>query len=1011
MRNARPFFSARSSAEAARRSVAGIAKSVETAEPRVLLAAPTLERGGGLAVDVSLGERFTLADDADGDGTPDIVGWTAGETDTRVQVFSGRDLSVIAERVFPRSGDVGRFDDADGDGKEDLVFEGTTAGGDVISDVVSGRDLSTVRRVDPTVNFREQIEPLPGLPPMVADLNGDGLRDYIGERDGEVGVFSAGDDARLTTGVPDSVPNRFFTDRRYVGDADGDGFTDFIEYGNPAVFDAGVGRDGVFEIFSGVDGTLVKTLQTEPFFSTPGTDFDEYTLELAAVPDFDGDGADDLFLAGLVERYVVRVSQSDRTVLAVLEEEPDGPIDLNEDGQDDRVTLERVEILKVHSGADGSVLKAQIEPDHFLTAGFTDDFDGDGFPEIAVFGEFVAEDTDGLRYTFRDFDRSYVLNLKTSQGDLVREEDKWNADGFVPYLYDGQRERVTQQLTEREPPVRVRSVKTFPAFPRFDLRRPLSGSNRFQRDERVTSGELRRYYAANGAVLEEMGENAAIVADPLPELLSRPLEYEPGSPAMTFANGYTLQDDGLIASATLSISSGFVPGEGVLNLPEPFVPDPLSVSLDAQAGTLTISGEAPADVYQRAIDRVTYRNRAADPTPGDRRITVTVTDAESLTASAEFAVRVAGVVRPGVTMFTEDNRWVRLPAAGGESFGGPEELTRWPGRRPYDKVVLTDGGTLIGRNPANGYVFMSQILPDGTATERDYLFTLDTATRWSDILVGDFSPAGGLEAMVFNRDTGDWTRYEIGGGPENYMAVSRRAGGMSPNVDWEILEVGDFDGDGSDDVLSRVAGGSGHYVHSRDARDGVFRSDLWMKLDRRFDWEVEAVGNFDDRRGDDLLLQRKDLRRFYYALSDWAGGRFAVSSAGAIATSGDWSEAVAGDFDGDGRLDVAVRRLAGGRGPLVSGTWFIGTASGAAGSPGRLRFSAYGSWNNQREWVDVMAADFDGDGRDDLFGRVDGNDSVFVSRTLDEAFETGLWARILDGVDGPSAAVAPLRRS
>ena len=73
-----------------------------------------------------------------------------------------------------------------------------------------------------------------------------------------------------------------------------------------------------------------------------------------------------------------------------------------------------------------------------------------------------------------------------------------------------------------------------------------------------------------------------------------------------------------------------------------------------------------------------------------------------------------------------------------------------------------------------------------------------------------------------------------------------------------------------------------------------------------------------------------------------------------------------------------------------------------------MYFTAFGAWDNRREWVDVLTADFNDDGVDDLFGRIDGSDSLYVSATIDGSFTTTNWGRILNNVNGPAVAVRAL---
>jgi hypothetical protein len=77
-----------------------------------------------------------------------------------------------------------------------------------------------------------------------------------------------------------------------------------------------------------------------------------------------------------------------------------------------------------------------------------------------------------------------------------------------------------------------------------------------------------------------------------------------------------------------------------------------------------------------------------------------------------------------------------------------------------------------------------------------------------------------------------------------------------------------------------------------------------------------------------------------------------------------WSDSVYGDFNGDGRDDLAAR-VKGAANASQVGNWFVSLANAA----GTLTApQGWGKWEN-RDWVDVLPADYNGDGKDDIVGR------------------------------------------
>ena len=68
-----------------------------------------------------------------------------------------------------------------------------------------------------------------------------------------------------------------------------------------------------------------------------------------------------------------------------------------------------------------------------------------------------------------------------------------------------------------------------------------------------------------------------------------------------------------------------------------------------------------------------------------------------------------------------------------------------------------------------------------------------------------------------------------------------------------------------------------------------------------------------------------------------------------------WTHTLAGDFNGDGRDDLA--------GVDAGGEWTIGVSTGT-----QFLLSQWGSWTNTVNWSHILTGDFDGNGFDDIVG-------------------------------------------
>jgi hypothetical protein len=123
----------------------------------------------------------------------------------------------------------------------------------------------------------------------------------------------------------------------------------------------------------------------------------------------------------------------------------------------------------------------------------------------------------------------------------------------------------------------------------------------------------------------------------------------PGTLAYTEDDGPVVWDAGVlvddadgdpIQSATVRVSAGYVAGEDVLGSAGG---GGVAASWDAAAGTLTLTGAAPASTYQLVLRQVTYENTSAVPSTATRTVEVVVSDGIDPSAPATRDVAVTSV--------------------------------------------------------------------------------------------------------------------------------------------------------------------------------------------------------------------------------------------------------------------------------------------------------------------------------------------------------------------------------
>jgi hypothetical protein len=110
------------------------------------------------------------------------------------------------------------------------------------------------------------------------------------------------------------------------------------------------------------------------------------------------------------------------------------------------------------------------------------------------------------------------------------------------------------------------------------------------------------------------------------------------------------------------------------------------------------------------------------------------------------------------------------------------------------------------------------------------------------------------------------------------------------------------------------------------------------------------------------------------------GSSFTNSLEGSWNPAVTWVDVVAGDFNGDGRTDIAGR-------DLNSGNWWVAVSNGSS-----FTNSLWTNWNPNVTWVDVQVGDFTGDGKADIVGRVQETGQWWVAQSTGSSFTNSLWA-------------------
>ncbi|MDN3297884.1 FG-GAP-like repeat-containing protein [Streptomyces ficellus] len=317
-------------------------------------------------------------------------------------------------------------------------------------------------------------------------------------------------------------------------------------------------------------------------------------------------------------------------------------------------------------------------------------------------------------------------------------------------------------------------------------------------------------------------------------------------------------------------------------------------------------------------------------------------------------------------------------------------------------ALLTAEGNLVVRNAADTTTLWESrtTAPGGTAVLTDRggftLYNAQNQSQWSSgtVVRNDFDGDG-------RSDMVDWYDYPDGSDAMHMFNGAADGALQAPHTafktdagNWNhdaMKKVsGDFNGDGRTDVavMYRYADKSSKLWTFLGQANGTFAKPFssWSAPAASWD-QTRARLHAGDFNGDG----RDDIAAWY----DYTGGKdtlftFTANARGGFGTpvtgwsaDNSWTAAMAkyvtGDFNGDGRDDLAaLYDYAGGS---VKMWTFPGTPGGGLGTPVQSwRHDTWGDWAS----TDVHAGDFDGDGRDDVafwYDYSDGRDIVYVLKS------------------------------
>ena len=227
----------------------------------------------------------------------------------------------------------------------------------------------------------------------------------------------------------------------------------------------------------------------------------------------------------------------------------------------------------------------------------------------------------------------------------------------------------------------------------------------------------------------------------------------------------------------------------------------------------------------------------------------------------------------------------------------------------------------------------------------------EPSSAWVIQGVADFNGDGKADILWQNSTTGEVYVWLMNG---TSIASQGTPGTVSPSSGWVIAGVGDFNGNGTSDILWRNTTSGEVYLWLMNGTTIASQGEVGA-VSPSSGWNIVGVGDFNGDGKADILWQNSTSGEVYI----WLMSGTTIASQGTPATvspSSGWSIAGAGDFDGNGTSDILWRNTTSGEVYI----WLMnGTTITSRGSPGTVSSA----------WSIQGVGDYNGDGKADVLWR------------------------------------------